>query len=169
MPTSSVIAVVLSLGFVSLVLALRLAAGGAGRRAVAGFLALIGRTTTAAGVLLWSAAGTLVSHLTKLGFARPRPDLVPHAADVFTASFPSGHAMLSAVIYLTLGALIAGTQQDRHVKSFVMGFAVLLALLVGASRVYLGVHWPSDVLAGWALGAGWACLGWLVFRRVGAV
>ncbi len=135
---------------------------------VAGFLALIGRRRTALAVIVWSAAGTLVSHLTKLGFARPRPDLVPHAADVFTPSFPSGHAMLSAVIYLTLGALIASTQSDRRVKSYVLGIAVLLTLLVGWSRVYLGVHWPSDVLAGWALGAGWACLGWLAFRRYGA-
>ena len=76
--------------------------------------------------------------------------------------------MLSAVIYLTLGALIASTQADRHVKFYVLAIAVLLTLLIGWSRVYLGVHWPSDVLAGWALGACWACLGWLAFRRFGA-
>lgn len=133
--------------------------------AVAGFLALAGRGRRAVAVLLWTGAGTLVSHLSKLGFARPRPELVPHAAEVFTPSFPSGHAMLSAVIYLTLGALIAATQSDRHVKLYVLAFAVLLTFLVGSSRVYLGVHWPSDVLAGWSLGAAWGCLGWLVFRR----
>jgi undecaprenyl-diphosphatase len=133
---------------------------------VGGFQALTGRVSTALAVIGWSAAGTLVSHISKLGFARPRPELVPHVTEVFTLSFPSGHAMLSAVIYLTLGALIANTQPARRVKSYVMGVAVLLTLLVGASRVYLGVHWPSDVLAGWALGAAWACIGWLLLRRV---
>jgi undecaprenyl-diphosphatase len=134
--------------------------------AVSGFLYLTGRTRKAVGVLVWSAAGTALSHLSKLGFARPRPELVPHAAEVFTPSFPSGHAMLSAVIYLTLGAMIATAQDDRRTKFYVLAFAIMLTLLVGSSRVYLGVHWPSDVLAGWALGAAWACLGWLVFRRM---
>jgi undecaprenyl-diphosphatase len=134
--------------------------------AVAGFLALVGQRRKAMAVIVWSAAGTLISHMSKLGFARPRPELVPHAAEVFTPSFPSGHAMLSAVIYLTLGVLVAATQTDRRAKLYVLGFAVLLTLLVGASRVYLGVHWPTDVLAGWALGAAWACLGWLLLRRI---
>jgi undecaprenyl-diphosphatase len=134
--------------------------------AVSGFLYLTGRTRKAVGVLVWSAAGTAISHLSKLGFARPRPELVPHAAEVFTPSFPSGHAMLSAVIYLTLGAMIATAQDDRRTKLYVLAFAIMLTLLVGSSRVYLGVHWPSDVLAGWALGAAWACFGWLIFRRM---
>jgi undecaprenyl-diphosphatase len=105
--------------------------------------------------------------MTKLGFARPRPELVPHGAEVYTHSFPSGHAMLSAVIYLTLGVLVAASQEDRRIKQYVLCVAVLLTVLVGMSRVYLGVHWPSDVLAGWALGASFACLGWLIFRRTG--
>jgi undecaprenyl-diphosphatase len=134
--------------------------------AVAGFLTLVGQRRKALAVIVWSAAGTLLSHMSKLGFARPRPELVPHAAEVFTPSFPSGHAMLSAVIYLTLGVLVAATQTDRSAKLYVLCFAVLLTLLVGASRVYLGVHWPTDVLAGWALGAAWACLGWVAFRRI---
>lgn len=135
--------------------------------AVSGFLYLTGRTRKAVGVIVWSVAGTVLSHVSKLGFARPRPELVPHAAEVFTPSFPSGHAMLSAVIYLTLGAMIAAAQDERRTKFYVLAFAVMLTLLVGMSRVYLGVHWPSDVLAGWTLGAAWACLGWLVFRRIG--
>ena len=106
--------------------------------------------------------GMMLSTALKLGFERPRPDLVPHAARVYTASFPSGHAMLSAVTYLTLGALLARVQPSRRLKAFLIGFAVSLTILVGASRVYLGVHWPSDVLAGWCVGAAWASLCWFV-------
>jgi undecaprenyl-diphosphatase len=135
--------------------------------AVAGFLYLANRPRKALGVIVWSAAGATLSTVSKLGFARPRPDLVPHGAEVYTHSFPSGHALSSAVIYLTLGALIAAAQDDRRIKFYVLAFAVLLTMLVGMSRVYLGVHWPSDVLAGWALGAAWATLGWLIFRRMG--
>ncbi len=134
--------------------------------AVWGFLTLSGRPRKALAVLGWSAAGALLSTIAKLGFARPRPDLVPHGAEVYTHSFPSGHALSSAVIFLTLGAMIALVQDDRRIKFYVLAFAVLLTLLVGLSRIYLGVHWPSDVLAGWALGAAWATIGWLVFRRM---
>jgi undecaprenyl-diphosphatase len=98
----------------------------------------------------------------KMGFERPRPDLVPHATQVYTASFPSGHAMLSAVTYLTLGALLSRVQRRRRVKAFFLGLALTLTLLIGLSRVYLGVHWPSDVLAGWCIGAAWASLCWFV-------
>jgi undecaprenyl-diphosphatase len=106
--------------------------------------------------------GMLLSTALKMGFERPRPDLVPHVARVYTASFPSGHAMLSAVTYLTLGALLARVQPSRRLKAFLLGLAVSLTVLVGASRVYLGVHWPSDVLAGWCVGAAWASLCWFV-------
>ncbi len=106
--------------------------------------------------------GVIVSQGAKLAFARPRPELVPHGAEVYTASFPSGHAMMAAVVYLTLGALLARTQSGRNVKTYVLAVALTLTLLVGASRVYLGVHWPTDVLAGWALGATWALACWLV-------
>ncbi|NIX75593.1 phosphatase PAP2 family protein [Microvirga terricola] len=106
--------------------------------------------------------GTLLSTLLKLGFDRPRPDLVPHAAWVYSPSFPSGHATLSAVTYLTLGALLARVEESRSIKLFIMGLAVAVTLLVGITRVYLGVHWPSDVLAGWSVGAAWACLCWFV-------
>jgi undecaprenyl-diphosphatase len=104
----------------------------------------------------------LLSTALKLGFARPRPDLVPHGVRVYTASFPSGHAMLSAVTYLTLGALLARVQPQRRVKAFLLGLAIALTVLIGMSRVYLGVHWPSDVLAGWCGGAAWASLCWFV-------
>ena len=134
-----------------------------------GFLLIEGRNNAAGLVLLSVAGGTLLSNLSKLGFDRPRPELVGKLVDVYTPSFPSGHAMLSAVTYLTLGALIAQTTTRRAAGAYVLGLAVLLTLLVGASRIYLGVHFPSDVLAGWFLGAAWAmfCLGvalWLQKR-----
>jgi undecaprenyl-diphosphatase len=106
--------------------------------------------------------GMLLSTVLKIGFERPRPDLVPHAARVYTASFPSGHAMLSAVTYLTLGALLARFQPSRRLKAFFLAVAVILTLAIGASRVYLGVHWPTDVLAGWCIGAAWAAFCWFL-------
>jgi undecaprenyl-diphosphatase len=102
----------------------------------------------------------------KSGFERPRPDLVPHGTRVFTASFPSAHAASSAITYLTLGALLARVQSLQRAKVYVMACAVLLTLLVGISRIYLGVHWPSDVLAGWSVGAAWAILCWIAARRL---
>lgn len=133
---------------------------------VATFMAL--RRLWHAAWLLLAAVGSgiLVSTVLKAAFERPRPDLVPHGSYVSTASFPSGHSMMAAVVYLTLGALLARVEPDRRVKAFVLTAAVLLALLVGVSRVYLGVHWPTDVLAGWTVGAGWALLLWLVARAL---
>ena len=128
--------------------------------AVAGFLALDRKTHAALFVLLAVGGGVLLSTLLKIGFDRPRPDLVPPGAIVYSASFPSGHAMLSAVVYLTLGALLARVQPRRLLKLYLLGLAILLTVAVGASRVYLGVHWPTDVVAGWAVGAAWALLCW---------
>lgn len=110
------------------------------------------------------AGGQVISSLLKLGIDRPRPDLVPHLAQVHTMSFPSGHAMLSAVTYLTLGALLARFLPGRATTIFVFAIAVLTTLMVGISRVYLGVHWPSDVLAGWCAGFAWATLCWVASR-----
>lgn len=101
-------------------------------------------------------------HLLKYGFDRPRPDLVPHGMMVSTASFPSGHSAAAAAFYLTIGVLLARFQQRRRLRIFFIGLAVVLTVLVGVSRVYLGVHWPSDVVGGWAIGGGWALLCWLV-------
>jgi len=128
--------------------------------AVAGFLAMTRKTHAAVFVLVSVGSGTLLSQGMKWVYGRPRPDLVPHGAEVYTASFPSGHSMMSAVVYLTLGALLARTQADAAVKAYVLAVAVALTVLVGTSRVYLGVHWPTDVLASWSLGGVWALLCW---------
>lgn len=108
--------------------------------------------------------GILLSTVMKMGFDRPRPDLVPHEAMVYTASFPSGHSMMSAVTYLTLAALLIRVQPALRLKAYLLLLAIVLTLLVGISRVYLGVHWPTDVLAGWTAGASWAALCWLVMQ-----
>ena len=129
--------------------------------AVAGFLTLTGKGHAALAIIVAVSGGTLLSQTMKWAYARPRPELVPHGAEVYTASFPSGHAMMSAIVYLTLGAMLARTQSSQAVKAYIISVAIFLTVLVGTSRVYLGVHWPTDVLAGWALGALWAIASWL--------
>lgn len=136
------------------------------------YLWLTGRRHVALLVVVAIGGGTLMSSLLKLGFDRARPDIVPHAMRVYTASFPSAHAMMSATTYLTLGALLARIHASLRVKLFFLILAVALTLLIGLSRIYLGVHWPSDVLAGWCMGAAWACLCWyvaLLLQRRGQV
>ncbi len=129
---------------------------------VVGFLLLLRKRAAAVLVFASVTGGAILGDLLKLAFERPRPDLVPHGAVVYTASFPSNHAMLSAVTYLTLGALLARFHARRALKFSFLGLAVILTALVGLSRVYLGVHWPTDVLAGWSAGAAWAMAVWLV-------
>jgi undecaprenyl-diphosphatase len=110
--------------------------------------------------------GAIVSTLLKLAFARPRPELVAHLVSVDSASFPSGHAMNSAITYLTLAALLARAEEKRAVRIYLMCAAIALTLVIGFSRIYLGVHWPSDVIAGWTVGATWALLCWLAARAL---
>jgi len=137
-----------------------------------GYLLLLGKRGAALLVLLSVGGVMILSSLLKLGIARARPDLVPHGDIVFTGSFPSGHSMLSAVVYLTLGALLARFAARRRLKAYPLLVAIVLTLLIGSSRVYLGVHWPTDVLAGWCIGAAWASVCWLLalwLQRRGAV
>jgi undecaprenyl-diphosphatase len=145
------------------------ALGGTAVLVLAGLVAFgalaLRRRWRAVWLLLLSMPGAiLLNTLLKQGFDRPRPDLVSRLVEVATSSFPSGHAMLSAVGYLTLGALLAAAAERRRDRGYILGVAVGLTLLVGSSRVFLGVHWPSDVLAGWCLGAAWAMGCWLLLR-----
>jgi undecaprenyl-diphosphatase len=140
--------------------------------AVTGFLALMRKTHAAVTVLVSVVSGMVLSQAIKWAYARPRPELVPHGMETYSASFPSGHSMMAAVVYLTLGALLARHQAQPRMRVYVLLVAVLLTVLVGISRVYLGVHWPTDVLAGWCLGAAWAILCWfamLWLQRRGTV
>ena len=137
--------------------------------AVAGFLLVSKKFGPALFVLVSIVSGTVLSHLLKLAYDRPRPDLVDHLVQTHTASFPSGHATMSAVVYLTLAALVVRLVDSLAVRVYVVCVAVLLTVMVGVSRVYLGVHWPSDVAAGWALGAAWASLSWLAVTALRAL
>ncbi|MEZ0243770.1 MAG: phosphatase PAP2 family protein [Sphingomonas sp.] len=123
---------------------------------VIGLLLCMRKFATAGFVTAAIAGGAVLSSFLKSLFMRPRPDVVPYLVDFSASSFPSGHAMNSAIAFLTLGALLTRTQEDRGVRIYLIAVSILLTLLVGFSRVYLGVHWPSDVIAGWIVGAAWA-------------
>jgi undecaprenyl-diphosphatase len=146
--------------------------------ALGGFTVLT--LVTVAGVLLfaihgkrrqaWLLAATVLaaqvsSGLLKAFYDRPRPTLVPHGSFVYAQSFPSGHSTLAAAVYLTLATLIASVEPRAAAKRLIYGLAGAVTAAVGISRVYLGVHWPSDVLAGWSLGATWALAAWLVLDQ----
>lgn len=113
--------------------------------------------------LVVATAGAMaLSTLFKLFFARERPSVIAPELLPSTFSFPSGHSILAAAVYLTLGALLARVVPRARTRTFILAMAIVLTLLIGVSRIYLGVHYPSDVLAGWTLGLGWAALCWLV-------
>ncbi|SMQ58590.1 undecaprenyl-diphosphatase [Devosia lucknowensis] len=124
---------------------------------VCGYLLMLRLKAEALLILVSVLGGTLISTLLKMTYDRPRPDLTAMSHQ-FTASFPSGHAMLSAVTFLTLGALLARLAPSRSKRIYIFSTAIFLTLIVGMSRIYMGVHFPSDVLAGWCLGAAWALL-----------
>ena len=134
--------------------------------AVAVYLLLTGGRMAALLVVVAVMGGMAINSLLKIQFARPRPDLFVPAAKVFTASFPSGHAALSAITYLTLAALLASMTDSRRLRYYLMALAVTLTFLIGLSRVYLGVHYPTDILAGWCIGSAWALMCWAVMTRL---
>jgi undecaprenyl-diphosphatase len=132
--------------------------------AVLGFLGLSRKFGLMTFVLLATLGGLGLSSLLKVLFARPRPSVVPHLSHAYTSSFPSGHSLMSAVVYLTLGALLTTLVTRRRLKIYVLAVALSLTGLVGVSRVYMGVHYPTDVLAGWMTGLAWAVLCWTIAR-----
>jgi undecaprenyl-diphosphatase len=139
--------------------------------AVVGYLMLQRKYGAMWFVILTTVSGGLLSHLLKALFARERPDPVPFIW-VSSPSFPSGHAMHAAVVYLALGILLTRLEPKSLLKAYFLGVMMALTFLVGISRVYLGVHYPTDVLAGWTVGIVWGLLCWLGARylqRRGAV
>jgi undecaprenyl-diphosphatase len=140
--------------------------------AVAGYLCIRRQFHAMWLVLGATLSGQVLSGVLKALFDRPRPAVVPHLSHTATSSFPSGHSMMAAVVYLTLGALLARLAPHRRLKLYFLSLAVLLTILVGLSRVYMGVHYPTDVAAGWCVGLAWAILCWWLARwlqRSGAI
>lgn len=120
-----------------------------------------GKTTAALFLAASVGGGSVLSTALKLVFDRSRPDLVVHLDQIYTSSFPSAHAMVSMVAWLTLALVFTRYVRSDRLRKFLIASAVLLSLLIGFSRVYLGVHWPTDVIAGWLVGIAWACASWL--------
>ena len=133
---------------------------------VAGLLIVQRLWLTALAIVASSVSGNIIVELVKLHVARPRPDIVVHLVTVTHMSFPSGHSANSAIVYLTLAGLASQVTQDRATRAYMLVVAILLVGAIGCSRVYLGVHWPSDVLAGWSFGTLWALAWWLATARV---
>jgi undecaprenyl-diphosphatase len=133
---------------------------------VVGYLLLVRKPRAAAFVAVAVSGAAALSLALKGVFERPRPDLVPHLSYVTSSSFPSGHSMLSASVFLTLGALLARQEESLILKAYFLIVALSITFLVGLSRVYVGVHWPTDVLGGWAAGSAWAAGCWLLARRL---
>lgn len=130
--------------------------------AVCGYLWLEGKHSAVLYVLVAVLGALAISLALKSLYDRPRPELFPHGARVYTASFPSGHSAMSAAVFLTLGAMLAKYEEKKAVRIYFIAIAILLTLAVGVSRVYLSVHWPTDVLAGWTIGSAWALTCWAV-------
>jgi undecaprenyl-diphosphatase len=129
-------------------------------------LAIERRWLTLALVLGATIGGSIAVDVAKTLVGRARPDIVAHLVQVSSLSFPSGHSANSAIVYLTLATLLAQIIRRRALRRFVLAVAILLAIAIGCSRVYLGVHWPSDVLAGWSFGALWALAWWAIGARI---
>lgn len=130
------------------------------------YLASVGRPARALAVSVAMSTGALAVTALKASFGRARPDPEFAALVQEGLSFPSGHASMSAVFYLTVGVLVAQRHDGLRLRAFVVAIAAFMAVLIGVTRVMLGVHWASDVLAGWAFGAGWAALWFCMASRL---
>lgn len=131
-----------------------------------GYLMLTRRRAAALLLLVAVVGGQMLNLALKHLFVRDRPDSALHLVEVRSPSFPSGHSMAASIFYLTTGALLTQTARRRREKLYLVASAILLAGLVGFSRVYLGVHYPTDVIAGWSAGAVWAVLCWAVAAQL---
>ncbi|WP_298670691.1 phosphatase PAP2 family protein [uncultured Sphingomonas sp.] len=134
--------------------------------AVMGYLFASGRAAQAIRLAVMIALGTSLSFIIKPLFGRTRPDVVAHWAPFSDASFPSGHAANSAIVYLSLAAFAAAHVSRAGSRFYLMALAFMIAVLIGLSRLYLGVHWPTDVFAGWLIGAAWALVVAFTDRRI---
>jgi undecaprenyl-diphosphatase len=128
---------------------------------VTGYLLFERRARAAMFVLVACGSGDLLTRIIKGVFSRPRPTIVPHLRDAFSTSFPSGHSMESAIVYVTLAAALIRVVRRPATRAYCLGLAILITGLVGVSRVFLGVHYPTDVAGGWIFGLFWASLCWL--------
>ncbi len=133
---------------------------------VLGYLAIVREWRMALVFTIAMIGAALGGTMLKGAFDRPRPEVIGRMIEVGSLSFPSGHSLISAVVYPTLGAMLARLVKHVRIKLYFVAVALLLMVLVGASRVYLGVHYPSDVLAGWMLGLGWAIACWTMLRAL---
>ena len=134
---------------------------------VLGYLWMCGRNRVAGLITVATVGGQALNSLLKFGFARERPDAALQLVAATASSFPSGHTMASSIFYLTIGALLARTARRRREKIYFIGAALLITFLIGFSRVYLGVHYPTDVMAGWSAGVAWAMICWFVADWLG--
>ena len=137
--------------------------------AVVGYLFLAGKSAMARLMLIAVVGGIVLNDLLKFAFGRARPDVATPLARVFTTSFPSGHATLSAITYLTIGAVLARSQPSSTISLYFMSLAAFLTMIIGVSRIYLGVHYPTDVLGGWCIGTAWAMGCWAIMARFQSV
>ena len=131
-----------------------------------GMLLILGKRLSAVLLVVGLAGGIALSECLKALFERERPSAAFQAVETLNASFPSGHALLSTVFYLTVAVMMTRAFSKRRLKAYVLGVGMVFALMVGLTRVYLGAHWASDVMAGWCVGAAWAMALWLVSYAV---
>lgn len=132
---------------------------------VLGFIGLARERVKFVAIALSVTGGVALTALLKAIAHRPRPEIVPHLTEVSSSSFPSGHSMQSAVILLTLGALLAESETSVARRIYILSLAAILTFGIGVSRIYLGVHYPTDVLAGWCAGVAWALICGAVYLR----
>jgi len=128
---------------------------------------IIKKNLTLLWVILFAAiGGGALDLILKEIFARPRPEVVPHLVNASTWSFPSGHSVMSAVVYISLAVIFIPANLNNRLKKYILTSAIILSLLIGISRIYLGVHYPTDVLGGWILGAIWSCISVVFASRI---